>query len=144
MNSSSGYYNDICYTATSDNGTDITLNDRKNEFIENNKSVCQEKCIFTEYDYNTKKAKCSCDIEESSTSLKNIKIDKSKFYENFIDIQNIANINLLVCYKVLFSKKGIKKNYGCFILIPIIIFHFILLILFCAMHQFKKITQIIK
>ena len=28
-NSSSGYYNDICYTATSDSGTDISLKDRK-------------------------------------------------------------------------------------------------------------------
>ena len=32
LNSSSGYYNDICYTATSDSGTDISLIDRKNEF----------------------------------------------------------------------------------------------------------------
>ena len=31
LNSSSGYFNDICYTATSDSGTDISLNDRKNE-----------------------------------------------------------------------------------------------------------------
>ena len=29
MNRSSGYYNDICYTATSENGTDISLEDRK-------------------------------------------------------------------------------------------------------------------
>ena len=29
LNSSSGYYNNFCYTATSDNGTDITLKDRK-------------------------------------------------------------------------------------------------------------------
>ena len=26
LNTSSGYYNDICYTATSDTGTDIPLN----------------------------------------------------------------------------------------------------------------------
>ena len=67
LNSSSDYYNDICYTATSDNGTDITLNDRKNEFIENNKTVCQEKCVFASYNYTTKKAKCSCDVEVSSS-----------------------------------------------------------------------------
>ena len=78
LNLSSGYYNDLCYTTTSDAGTDISLNDRKNEFIKKNKSICQEKCIFAEYDYTNKRAKCSCDIEESSSSLKNIKIDKSK------------------------------------------------------------------
>ena len=46
LNSSSDYYNDLCYTATSDSGTDITLNDRKNEFIDNNKTLCQEKCVL--------------------------------------------------------------------------------------------------
>ena len=52
-NSSSGYYNDICYTATSDSETDIILKDRLKEFIEGNKTVCQDGCIFSEYDYNT-------------------------------------------------------------------------------------------
>ena len=60
LNSSSGYYNDICYTYTTDKGTDIILDDRKNEFIINNKTVCQDDCDFSEYDYQTKKAKCSC------------------------------------------------------------------------------------
>ena len=68
LNSSSNYYNDLCYTATSDSGTDITLNDRKNEFIDNNKTLCQDGCILKEYDYNNEKAKCSCDIEKSSNS----------------------------------------------------------------------------
>ena len=102
LNSSSGYYNDSCYTATSDNGTDISLTDRKNEFVENDKSVCQEKCFFAEYDNNIKKAKCSCEVEETPLVSKNIKIDKSKLYDNFINVKNIANINLLVCYKILF------------------------------------------
>ena len=51
LNTSSGYYTDICYTATSDNGTDITLTDRKNEYIQNNKTVCQENCDFSDYQY---------------------------------------------------------------------------------------------
>ena len=52
-NISSGYYNDICYPSTSDSGTDIILNDRKNEVIEDNKAVCQDECFFSDYDYNT-------------------------------------------------------------------------------------------
>ena len=46
LNSSSEYYNDICYIATSDNGTDLILKDRKNEFINKNKTICQEDCAF--------------------------------------------------------------------------------------------------
>ena len=47
LNASSGYYNDICYTTTSEDGTDITLKDRQREFIEKDKIVCQEGCIFS-------------------------------------------------------------------------------------------------
>ena len=32
-NRSSGYYNDICYTTTSEDGTDITLKDRRTNFM---------------------------------------------------------------------------------------------------------------
>ena len=31
LNNSNGYYKDICYTSTTESGTDITLKDRKNE-----------------------------------------------------------------------------------------------------------------
>ena len=141
LNSSSEYYTDLCYTATSDDGTDINLNDRKNEFVNNNITVCQEDCVFAEYDHNIKKAKCSCDIKESSSSFKDIKVDKSKLYDNFFDVKNIANINLLVCYKVLFSKKGMKNNYGSYFIMFIIILHFILIILFFAKGYFKKIYK---
>ena len=125
LNSSSGYYNDVCYTSTSDSGTDIILKDRKNEFVEGNKTVCQDGCDFSGYDYNTQKAKCSCEVKESSASSALMNINKTKLYENFIDIKNIANINLLKCYNVLFSKNGIIHNIGSFTIIPIILLHII-------------------
>ena len=119
-NSSSDYYNNFCYTTTSDYGTDIILNDRKNEFIQKNRTVCQENCIFSDYDENNKRAKCSCEVKLSSLSFDNIKIDKEKLKDNFLNIKNIANIQILPCYKILFSKKGIIKNIGNYILIPIL------------------------
>ena len=146
-NSSSDYYNDLCYPTTSEYGTDITLTDRRKNFIEKNKTVCQEKCVFIEYNYNLSKSKCSCDITESSKSSKsfvNIHINKTKLYDNFINIRNIANINLLFCYKLLFPIKGILHNYGCLFIFPIIIIHFILMILFCAKNSYNKIIDKIK
>ena len=62
LNSSSGYYNDICYTTTSEDGTDITLKDRKKDFINNNKAVCQDDCQFSKYDSEKMKVECSCDV----------------------------------------------------------------------------------
>ena len=55
LNSSSGYYNDICYSATSDSGTDISLKDRKDNYINGNKAVCQDDCDFSEYFYDIQK-----------------------------------------------------------------------------------------
>ena len=139
-NSSSRYYNDICYTTKSDSGTDITLKDRQNDFILKNKTVCQDDCIFADYDKNTKKVKCSCKIKEPSTSTADMNIDTKKLLKNFIDIKNIANIDILVCYKRLLSLQGIIKNIGFLIIISIIIFHFICIILFYC-NQLKELKK---
>ena len=125
LNSSSDYYNDICYTTSSESGTDITLEDRKKEFLKNNKTVCQENCVFSKYDYETQKAYCSCEVKQSSKSFADMHIDKSLLYKNFVDIKNIANIKILNCYNILFKRKYIKKNIGFFISIIIILFHII-------------------
>jgi hypothetical protein len=59
-NSSSDLYNDLCYTLTTESGTDKSLKDRQKEFVDNSMSVCEEDCDFIDYDNTTKKAICSC------------------------------------------------------------------------------------
>ena len=70
------YYNDICTKAKSKNGTDITLKDRKNEFIDNNMTLCEEDCELVDYDYSKEKAKCSCFVKIESPLMEEIKFDK--------------------------------------------------------------------
>ena len=142
-NPNSAYYNDICYITTSDYGTDITLKDRKKEFIGNNKTICQDYCLFLYYDYNNNKAKCLCDVKESSFKFEYIKIDNKKLYKNFIDIKNIANINILVCYKVLFSKKGLINNYGSYSIIGIVLVHFFIIIFYYSKNLYSQFQNII-
>ena len=114
LNISSGYYNDVCYPVTTDFGTDIILKDRRDEFIKNNKSVCQDGCDFIDYNYTSKKVICSCNVKESSISSEYMNINITELYKKFKDFENIANIKILSCYKVLFSKKGIKKKHWIF------------------------------
>ena len=77
-NISSGYYNDICYTTTSRDGTDITLKDRQKNYIDEDKIICQENCEFSKYNSEYFKAECSCNVKESSQSFADMTIDKKK------------------------------------------------------------------
>ena len=138
-NASSGYYNDICYTTTSDSGTDIILNDRKNEFLDNNMTICQDNCLFSAMNYSNNRAKCSCDVMMSSSKFEDMKINKEKLFQNFIDIKNIANIQLLICYNVLFSKIRLIKNYGSYSILFIILIHFIIIIIYYSKNLYNKI-----
>ena len=142
LNSSSDYYNNICYTTTSNSGTDITLKDRKNEFIQNNKTVCQENCDFSDYDYDIKKVKCACKYKKSSNLFSEMNINKTKLYEKFKDIKNIANINILKCYKELFKENNLRKNIGFISIIIIIVFHIVCIIIFYK-NQLDKIETTI-
>ena len=140
LNTSSGYYNDICYTTTSEDGTDISLKDRKAEYTKKGKIVCQEGCSFSEYDNDNKIAKCSCDVKESSPSIANMNINKEKLLENFKDIKNIVNFNFLKCYKKLFTKEGFINNYGGYLTLIIILFH-ILSIFILKVSNFRSIEK---
>ena len=142
-NISNGYYNDICYTTTSEDGTDISLKDRQKEYITKDKIICQEDCDFSEYDSETSTAKCSCKAKESSKSIADMNINKVKILENFKDIKNLVNFNFLICYKKLFNKKGIINNIGFYLILVIIIFHIINILIF-SLNNFHSLIKKIK
>ena len=72
-------------------------------YINKNLTVCEENCEFSSYNYDTGKAVCSCEITIKLPLISEIKIDKNKLYDSFTDIKNIANINIMKCYKLFFS-----------------------------------------
>ena len=129
-NISSNYYNDICTTTTSQKGTDITLSDRKNEFINNNMTLCEENCELIDYNYTTKKAKCSCDIKINIPNIDKIKFDKDLLRISFIDINNMMNFKIIKCYKNVFTKNKLKSNLGFLINFIVILLFIITLIIF--------------
>ena len=146
----SDYYNDICYTYTTLNGTDITLKDRKNDYNIKNMSLCEKNCEFYGYDFQTKNVICECNIEKKSPLLFKDIINEEKLLNNFIDIKSITNINVMKCYKLLFSRIGLINNLGNYILLSIISINIILSILFYfkgykeIMNKIKKIMYLKK
>ena len=132
LNTSSDYFNSICYSSKSDYGTDISLKDRKKEFVENNKTVCQEDCLFADYNETIQKANCSCSVKESSDEYDNMNINKTKLYENFGDTNDkteISNLGITSC-NVLASKENIESNAGFFSLLIILAIFIIIFIIF--------------
>ena len=143
LNINSGYYNDICYTTTSEEGTDITLKDRKINYINRDMIVCQEDCDFAKLEPQTLLVECSCEVKESSSSIADMSINIDKLLENFKNIKNFANLNFLVCHKKLFNKNGIKNNIGSYLILVIILFHILTIIIF-YLKQYLQIKVKIK
>ena len=130
FNIQSSYYKDICYATTSDVGTDILLDDRKQEFIKKHKAVCQDECEFKAYNYYLKKIECKCKVTDSALSFANININETKLYENIKNVKYIANIDILICFDRLFSEKGFKNNIGFYTLTISLVFEMVSIILF--------------
>jgi len=139
---SSDYYNDKCYSYTSDNGTDVTLNDRQNEYVNNNLTLCEDNCELIDYDKKTKYASCNCNIKSDIIIDSEIIIDKDKLLNSFMDIKSLMNLEILKCYYTLFKKDGIINNIGSYILLAIILIFIVSLIIFISKGYIFLIRQI--
>ena len=106
-------------------------------------SICEDNCDFTAYDNAKKKAVCSCGISVNNIPfIKDIKIDKEKLKSNFIHIKNIANVEVIKCYKLFFSK-NIKNNIGFYIISLIIILLIVTIFIF-YFHEYNSFNKKIK
>lgn len=105
------FFNDLCTPFTDENGNDVILKDRRNDFFRNS-SLCEEGCEFKDINYETIAATCECPIKENKLNeiLENSPIE-------FPGEINTNNLKVIKCYHNVFSSKGIKHNYGSWILI---------------------------
>ena len=140
-NPKSDYYNDICSKSTTESGTDITLKDRRNEYVDNNMSLCEENCDLVNYNEKKEKVKCSCDIKISiSSNNDENKFNKKDFFKSFIDLNNIFNIKIMKCYKIVLKVKNLKQNYGFLIVGSVVILYFISIFIFVG-SSFNKLKK---
>ena len=125
----SPYYTDLCAPYDSDIGYDITIDDRKNQYIEGNSSLCEENCKFDGYEKEISQVNCACEIKFNFPMITEITIDKDKLYK-FMDLKMIANFNVMKCYNLIIDIKRLKINYGFYLFIPAFIMYFVCLIIF--------------
>ena len=139
-NPKDSFYQDICSTFTSDDGTDILLSDRQLDYFENI-SLCEDGCSYKGYDHNIEKAKCECSVKEE------IKIEESKNSKNNLfssfGLENFSNIKVIKCFKLVFSKIGQKNNKGSYIFIALILSFMIISIIF-HVNQMRNIANVLR
>ena len=126
----SEYYTDQCNPYTTDNGTDILINDRQNEYNDNNMSLCENNCKLNEYDSETKIVICECLIKLSQIEISKLNNQTGILSYNFNSLDTSSNMVTMKCYYILFTKEGLIKNIGSYIIVFIFVVFMITIILF--------------
>ena len=147
FDTSDSFYNDICTTYTSENGTDVTIDDRQNELFANNANftLCQSECTFESYNVITNKVKCNCEVQKNSSIIDFI---SSTFNDNNIIINTFlitfkySNIMVIKCYKFAIDLSSLTKNIGR-IIMSAILFLFLIMFLIFFFYDRKKINYYI-
>ena len=121
----SEYYTDDCSSFTTEDGTDIILNDRKKEFGNNNLSLCENNCKYLGYNNENKQSICDCGIKNEMEYISDIVDNQNKLSNQFETNTSSSNIISIKCTKTLFTKDGLKNNISSYVLL-IIIFYFLL------------------
>ena len=143
-NRSSEFYTDICFTYTADNGTDITLNDRKNNYINKNMSICEVDCELDGYNNTNKKVSCECQVKLKLPLFSEIIINKDALIKKMTSFKNIMNLKIMKCYKILFTKEALIHNIGSYTLLLIIVIIIINIFIFSTIGYKLLINQIIQ
>ena len=116
----------------------MSLKDRQKEFLDKNMTLCENDCEFSSYDYTLKRVECKCDVKNKIKDLDEIKIDKNRLKAS-LNLKNLINIQVLKCYKKLFTKNSLFYNMGSYILLSIIFLYiFSLIYLIFKDYSFLK------
>ena len=135
FNANSPFYNDVCTPFTNENGNDVLLDARRQDYYDENINLCDKGCTFIGYNTNSKTYICKCNVKstpgEDTGEFKG-EIVERVMPENFKDlISRRSNIAVFKCASQVFSAEGQKNNYGSYILlaataafIGVLVFHF--------------------
>ena len=130
------FYNDICSIFTYNN-CDITLSERKKLLDLSDENLCLINCNYSNFDINTIRPICLCDIgletfsNISQSLVKNINQknnDLLNLVKTNIDISKSSNIKVVKCFKIIFRMNLFTENYGFYIMLFMNLFNIILLI----------------
>ena len=136
------FYIDPCTQYTSSNGTDVSLLDRKDYYYNQDIVLCEDICKYIEVNTETKKVYCLCSVKNSVNLESNQEFSPKILLEQFYKVNTYANFEVLSCYHLVFSLKGLKNNI-CFYIILVLLFFFLISMIINLFSALKKIDQLI-
>ena len=141
----SPFFNDICIEFTNENGNDVLLNERRNDYFFKY-NLCGDGCQSIGYNVTIGMFICSCSIKTEF----NYQIYFGYFELGYIPIdipggfykreKGYSNIKVFKCVSQVFSIKGQKLNFGSYALI-ICFVAFICLVFFYFVKGRKTIDD---
>ena len=128
FNINDAFYTDDCSSYTSENGTDLTLKDRRNIYFEEI-NFCDDGCIYESYNFELNVVNCIC--ENITNSINHTSFSLNTFFKKFINVFKESNIKLVKCYNSVFDIDKLRKNVGSYVMIGLFGFELIILFLYC-------------
>ena len=121
-NASDPFFTDICFSFTSEEGEDVSLEDRRERYYKN-VSFCEVDCEYNGIDYLTQEVICECNVKTNffTEALNN------SFTSEFLEIIESARVEIFRCYKNVFNINSFLTNLGGWIMIGFITIESILL-----------------
>ena len=142
------FYKDICSPYTTENGTDLTLADRKNLIYDINGDItlCQQGCTLHTYNLTTKKSQCDCFVQtsETITNINEINFKDSNIKNEFYDTLKNSNFRVLKCFKLILSIKGQINNIGSYIMSGLFFIFILSLLVYIFKENYKLNYFLIK
>ena len=132
-NESSVFYTDICSPASED-GNDITLSDRKRNYLPNI-SICNEGCQYNYVDYENERFICKCDVDKNNINEKKDENEDEKIEDDqsYLDyFLSLINYKIALCYNLFFQFTSFYYNAGFYISFSNLLICSILTIIFCT------------
>ena len=128
------FYREICTPYTSENGTDVLLDDRE-EFIYTslvNTSVCPNGCNYSEFMFDKKYIKCECEMNTVGIEVLDLEhLSAQNVANSFLTTLKSTNWKPMICYNLVFNFKIFCHNYGSILILILFIVYIVFMVLFC-------------
>ena len=126
--SSEPFFNDICFIYKNENGSEMTLQDRRIKYYQNF-TFCEDNCVYKSLDFENLTAKCDCKIKTQFTDFLQEWPSVQENNEPFVSGDFSTQYLIYKCYKLFFKFDYLHYNIGFWSGVILIFFEILFIIL---------------